>query len=673
MKNPKRFWRSLLFLILVAALCGGLALPMLAPVHAAPQLQAATTIVISEFRTRGSGGGNDEFIELYNPTGSAIPIGGWTIEKSSGCGGTTTILETIPPGVLLSSGQHYLSAASLYSGVTTPDYRNAGNWLIADNGGVAVLDNNVPPNIIDQAGMCATTTYREGTFLNPLAGTTDQSYERKPGGISDSCPDTGDNFSDFTNISPSAPQNSSSPLSLCGVILPTSTPTSTPSNTPTVTNTATATATNSPTNTSTPTATPTITNTSPPAATGIVISEFRTRGTVADDEFVELYNPTGVTIDISAWTIQKSSGCGGVTTILETIPAGVLLNSGQHYLSVGLSYAGTTPPDYRDAGNWSIADNGGIAVLDNSAVVIDQVGMCNATAYLEGTFLPPLTTIANRSYDRKSTPLGSCVDSNNNAADFILRTPSDAQNLSSPLAVCGNPTLTPTPSRTPTITRTPTRTRTPLPKPTQTRPPVLAPQPLVAINEFVPRPGHDWNNDGFVNVEDEYVEIINHGTISVNLSGYSLDDEVNIGSDPYRLPAITLKPGERVVFYGGDGVRFYQSNGQVKDAYNYSVVRYPDQSYCRLPDNGGLDDWNTNCYPTPGLPNALRGNFVNPPDNVEAEMLCPIADTLPLDFILAECPPFGNNIWRPSYWDNPGWYGENFLPESPGKWPVFVD
>ncbi|HJS19127.1 MAG TPA: lamin tail domain-containing protein [Anaerolineales bacterium] len=219
---------------------------------------------------------------------------------------------------------------------------------------------------------------------------------------------------------------------------------------------------------------------------------------------------------------------------------------------------------------------------------------------------------------------------------------------------------------------TPTRVATAVPPPE-----------LVVINEFVPRPGHDWNNDGIVNVEDEYVEILNHGVVNVNLSGYTLDDEVNIGSAPYTLPAVVLRPGERVVFYGsetglllsdgGDGVRLLRPNGQLIDAYNYFIVERPDQSYCRLPDNGGADDWNENCFTTPGLQNSLSGQGGEPPTGVSDDLYCPIADTLPQDFAQAECNPYGNDIWRAEYWDETGWYGEMNLPETNGKWPVFAD
>jgi len=250
--------------------------------------------------------------------------------------------------------------------------------------------------------------------------------------------------------------------------------------------------------------------------------------------------------------------------------------------------------------------------------------------------------------------------------------------------------VTATPSPVPPNTAAPTKIRTATPVP-------LPPPPLIAINEFVPRPGHDWNNDGVINVGDEYIELINHGVIPVSLSGYTLDDESSLDSSPpYSLPAVTLQPGERIVFYGrgtglldsetglldsgtglllsdgGGDVRLLKPGGQVGDAYNYKVVRHPDQAFCRLPDNGGLDDWSENCFPTPGLKNASGSNVLNPPVSGDEEPLCPIADTMPSDFILAECPLFGN-IWSRYYWDEKGWLGEVIIPNVDSQWDVFVD
>ncbi|PYR43178.1 MAG: hypothetical protein DMF93_03840, partial [Acidobacteria bacterium] len=43
----------------------------------------ATPVVISEFRTHGPLGGNDEFVEIYNDTDAPIDIGGWQLRGSS--------------------------------------------------------------------------------------------------------------------------------------------------------------------------------------------------------------------------------------------------------------------------------------------------------------------------------------------------------------------------------------------------------------------------------------------------------------------------------------------------------------------------------------------------------------------------------------------------------------
>ena len=645
---------------------------MLAPVKAAPIMQAAAlSVVINEVAWGGTSAANsDEWIELYNPTSNIIDLSGWTITVADAI--PTPI--TIPSGSIPAGGYFLLERVDKAVNDISADYIYGGANLGNNPAGetLTLYDNTVPaPNVID------TVNLNGGAWPGGSGSPNHASMERINMGVDSDSIWGSNNGVTVNGLDANGAALRATPKQQNSIYaLPTSTPTitNTPTDTGTPTTTGTTTATptttNTPTTTSTPTITVTPTITLAPAA-GIVISEFRTRGTGgANDEFIELYNPTSGTIDISGWTISRSSSCGTSTTTIVTILT-VTLAAGRHYLIGGTSYTGSVTPDQANV-SLNIANDGGIALL-NGATFIDRVGLCASTLYLEGTALSQLTSDANRSYDRKSTALGSCVDSNNNAADFILRTPSDPQNSSSPLTVCGNPTPTPT--------ATPPRTATPRPSPTRTPTP-LPPPELVAINEFVPRPGHDWNNDGAVNVGDEFIEIINHGTISVSLNGYSLDDEVNIGSTPFSLPSVTLSPGERIVFYGketglllsdgGDGVRLLRPNGQLVDAFNYTVVNYPDQSYCRLPDNGGLDDWNRNCFPTPGLRNTLSGNFVSPLGRGE-ELLCPIADTLPFGFFLAECDPFGHNIWRPAYWDDTGWYGEQDLPEQPGKWNIFVD
>ena len=62
---------------------------------ASPTPRAPNHIVISEFRTTGPLGTNDEFVELYNPTGAPVNIGNWSIVVSSPCGSSLSTLINI--------------------------------------------------------------------------------------------------------------------------------------------------------------------------------------------------------------------------------------------------------------------------------------------------------------------------------------------------------------------------------------------------------------------------------------------------------------------------------------------------------------------------------------------------------------------------------------------------
>jgi hypothetical protein len=421
---------------------------------------------------------------------------------------------------------------------------------------------------------------------------------------------------------------------------------------------------------------PTNTATLPPSATpagflSVVINEVAWMGTLAStaDEWIELYNPGSTAINITGWTLRGLDGTPNIT-LNGTIPAGgyfILERSDDNTISDVTANQIFTG----DLGN----TNEVLQLIDSSNRTID-------TANANGGPWPAGSTSTYGSMERRGVVADSDTAwiTNANPASW---TKHDARGTTSTsFLIRGTPgyanwaiSVTATSSPRPTATRTPIRTSTPAPPP---------PPPLVAINEFVPRPGSDWNGDGVINTGDEYIELLNHGVVPVNLGGYRLDDEVNIGSSPFALPAVTLQPGERIVFYGsdtglllgdgGDGVRLLRPNGTLMDAYNYFVVNRPDQAFCRLPDNGGADDWNTNCYPTPGLPNSFSGAVLRPPTEIDSDHpLCPIADTLPEEFALAECTPFGNNIWNRYYWDRFGWFGESPLLFLNGKWEVYAD
>jgi hypothetical protein len=622
---------ALILLLTMAASLLGQSIPA-----AALKNPGQDNIVISEFRSRGTAAGFealDDFVEIFNPTSSAIDISGWLI-KSVTSGGTRTNQYIFPDGTILAPGQHYLVTGPNFSGAATPDAQLTSG-LIADNGGVALTLAN--GTVIDMAGMSAASA--EGTPLPQMSETQDQSYERLPGDLLGSCYDSNDNFTDFAWRNPSLPQNSAviTPLTVCAA------PTGSASPTSTFTSGMDATST-------------------PFAPTHLVISEFRSRGPNGEgDEFVELYNPTGAGTTIDGWKIQYSSGCGEVVATLATIPAGTSLLAGQHYLlAANVSTVSGADQTFTAA----LTDQGGLALVTSADQVVDRAGMCITTSFHEGMNLIPFTQDLNQSYERLPGGATACYDTDNNEGDFALISPANPQGLADGVTLCGG-VRTSTPTRTATLTRTASRTRGPTGIPD-----------LVIINEFLPHPLDDWNGDGVVNEDDEFIEIINRGTVSVSLNHWQLD--VGSNSISYTLPAVILVPGQIMVFFrsetriplndGGGTVRLVKANGQTGDIYRYPPANVPQKSWCRLTDRnrGSLD---LACQPTPGLPNKpydpaqVTPGPANEPDGSD---FCILPDTVPAAVTKAECGGFGTGISSPMP-GNPLW-----LPGR-SKWRVFVE
>jgi hypothetical protein len=104
----------------------------------------STTVVISEFRTRGPNGAADEFVEPFDASSSPVNIGGWKVNGSNNAAGTTTRF-TIGANTTLNPGCFFLATNSSasggpYSGPVPGNITFATG--ITDDGGIAPTNGN---------------------------------------------------------------------------------------------------------------------------------------------------------------------------------------------------------------------------------------------------------------------------------------------------------------------------------------------------------------------------------------------------------------------------------------------------------------------------------------------------------------------------------------------------
>jgi hypothetical protein len=83
----------------------------------------------------------------------------------------------------------------------------------------------------------------------------------------------------------------------------------------------------------------------------------------------------------------------------------------------------------------------------------------------------------------------------------------------------------------------------------------------IRLNEVLGDPATDWNGDGNVDSKlDEWVEVINTGTSSVDLSRFRVSD-LSAGTAFRFALSGTLAPGEVKVYFGSDVVAWQAANG----------------------------------------------------------------------------------------------------------------
>jgi hypothetical protein len=716
----------LLGFTLVAACLAAAIAPALSMAQAAPPPVPAFVseppggLVISSFRFAGSAGSTDEYVEIFNRSAcgtAAIPLNNYELRAKSGSLNLGVIYTF--PAVNLNPGEYYLVHGAQFTsaapGGTAPignaAYDQASTDIDNAVGSVALFDGGgAGANQLDAAGYDP-DGYVEGTELTP-PNNVDRGYFRDMAS-GNLLYDSNNNIGDFV-----ARDIATAWVGACGIP-----PDVTISGTITVGSTALSgvtlsyfdtTAKSVTTNASgaytitvpanwSGTVTPTKAGYSftPPSAAytnvttnptqnyaasaastfnpRVIINEVAWNGTISNTaaDWIELYNPTDSEQDLSGWIIEAQDGLPAID-LTGTIPAGgfyLVARTGNSDFATHTPTPQASPAClvFRPSDGVTINQyfTGDLELLGETLYLVNPNNLVEDYANRNGGPWPAGSTSNSRSMERHGvTPDSDVVWFTYNPNPL----PTSFVHDCSGNRVYGTPgranwagTVTATPSATPT------RYRTPTPQP---------PTPFghMVINEFLPRAGYDWNQDGSVDVYDEFVELYNLGPINATLSGWKIDVISPGGNTSYSLSG-TLKPGERMLFYGlktnlqlhdlGGTVRLINSRGVIIDARGYDPVRAPDESTCRIPEG---QYWTFPCFPTPGNENSRTGTHpAAPPAIASQPPPCVMSDVIPAPFRQAECHPFGADVFNPAYWDDQAGFQQFTVRDARNKWRAVVE
>jgi Peptidase family C25/Lamin Tail Domain len=184
-------------------------------------------------------------------------------------------------------------------------------------------------------------------------------------------------------------------------------------------------------------------------------------GATYNQDFIELYNRSSVSVNITGWTLQYASATGNFSTAANNfLTLSGTIGPGQYFLvaasTVGANGVALPTPD--QSVNFNMAAGAGKVSLRNTspgfngvscpggspnpndASIVDFVGYGATANCYEGAGPTPVPN-ATTSVIRKSNTAGvagttGCQDTDNNSADFQLQSPPTPRNSATAAATC---------------------------------------------------------------------------------------------------------------------------------------------------------------------------------------------------------------------------------------------
>lgn len=150
----------------------------------------------------------------------------------------------------------------------------------------------------------------------------------------------------------------------------------------------------------------------------IIINEIQTYGKDSKNQFIELYNPSQVAVNLKGFVLKKKASTGKESNLVSSAAFSGTIPALGFFLIVPQSYSGSALPDLHYSGSsYSLAQKDNAVLLYNaSGILLDQVGFGKVQGSVNPFTCPGETQCIpeGKSIERKQTGL----DKSNNADDF---------------------------------------------------------------------------------------------------------------------------------------------------------------------------------------------------------------------------------------------------------------